>query len=54
MKLSEIAKRLIIKSKSNLSRYILGNLSATEFRIAELQFIVGTVKDMLKRLMLLI
>jgi hypothetical protein len=39
MKLSEIAKRLIIKSKSNLSRYILGNLSATEFRIAELQLL---------------
>lgn len=39
MKLSEIAKRLIIKSDSNLSRYIFGNLSATEFRIAELQLL---------------
>ncbi len=39
MKLSEIAKRLIIKSNSNLSRYMSGNLSAAEFRIAELQLL---------------
>lgn len=39
MKLSEIAKRLIIKSNSNLSRYMSGNLTAAEFRIAELQLL---------------
>ncbi len=39
MKLSEIAKRLIIKSNSNVSRYMSGNLSAAEFRIAELQLL---------------
>ena len=39
MKLSEIAKRLIIKSNSNLSRCRSGNLSNVEFRIAELQLL---------------
>ena len=39
MKLSEIAKRLIIKSNSNLTRCRSGNLSKVEFRIAELQLL---------------
>lgn len=39
MKLSEIAKRLIIKSNSNLTRCKSGNLSNVEFRIAELQLL---------------
>lgn len=39
MKLSEIAKRLIIKSSSNLTRCKSGNLSNVEFRIAELQLL---------------
>lgn len=39
MKLSEIAKRLIIKSNNNLSRCRSGNLSNVEFRIAELQLL---------------
>lgn len=39
MKLSEIAKRLIIKSNSNLTRCRSSNLSNVEFRIAELQLL---------------
>lgn len=39
MKLSEIAKRLIIKSNSNLTQCRSGNLSNVEFRIAELQLL---------------
>ena len=39
MELSEIAKRLIIKSNSNLTRCRSGNLSNVEFRIAELQLL---------------
>lgn len=39
MKLSELAKRLIIKSNSNLTRCKSGNLTKVEFRIAELQLL---------------
>ena len=39
MKLSEIAKRLIIKSNSNLTGCRSGNLSSVEFRIGELQLL---------------
>lgn len=39
MKLSELAKRLIIKSNSNLTRCKSGNIANVEFRIAELQLL---------------
>lgn len=39
MKLSEIAKRLIIKSNDNLCKCRSAKMSSVEFRIAELQLL---------------